>query len=135
ELSPTSFRPLPSKRVPGGTQVILAEGERDSLVVFTQDPLVVKTITTGVASCRLRGAQLARDIAQAELVDVEAIERRLAEVGRAVKATQTLANEARSAVQKSDALVAKNEPTPAYYEARKALQALRDIERAHWVYA
>ena len=44
ELTPTSFRPLRSDRVLGGTRVLLTESERDSLVVFTQDAVVIGSL-------------------------------------------------------------------------------------------
>jgi hypothetical protein len=135
ELSPTSFRPLPSKRVPGGTQVTLSEGERDSLIVFTQDQVVIKSISERLARIRKSAAQLSRAVAKAELQQVDLTERRLAEVGRAVKATQSLHAQAEKSLEECDTLLAKNDLVTAYYRARQALQSLRDIERAHWGFA
>ncbi|MBI3839022.1 MAG: hypothetical protein HY288_13970, partial [Planctomycetia bacterium] len=135
ELSPTSFRPLPSTRVPGGTQVKLSEAERDSLVVFTQDQVVIKAISQRLAKIRQRAAQLSLAVAKAELVQVETTERRLAEVGRAVPATRPLRTKAQTALEEGDALFGKNDLVTSYYRARQALQSLRDIERAHWGFA
>ena len=135
ELSPTSFRPLPSKRVLGGTQVQLTEGEHDSLVVFTQDQVVIKTISQRLGKMRQRAAKLARNVAKAELAQVDTTERRLAEVGRAVPATRPLRAKAETALAECETFLAKDDLVTGYYRARLALQSLRDIERGHWAYA
>ena len=55
ELSLASFRPLTSKRVAGGTQVLLGELERDSLVVFTRDQLVYSGLNAKLEETRAPG--------------------------------------------------------------------------------
>ncbi len=136
EVSPTStLRPLHSKRLAGGTQVVLSELERDSLIVFTQDELVMKTLRDRVAKMHERGAQLMREVAAAELLVVEAAEQRLSEVGRPIPATKKLRATAQNDLLQCNAFLAKkdaNSLNSAYDQARHALQTLRDIERAHF---
>jgi hypothetical protein len=132
ELTPTSLRPLRCDRVLGGTRVLLNESERDSLVVFTQDALVLGNLKSRLAARSVRAAQLAREIAGAELAVVDSAEPRLGGVGHTVPATRG----ARAAVQKdlgqSDAHMAKNDARSAYDSARRALGGLTDIERGYW---
>ncbi len=49
ELTPAGMRPLAHKRVAGGLRVTLGNGEIGSLVVLTQDPLVVSYLTRRTA--------------------------------------------------------------------------------------
>ena len=135
EVSPTAFRPLHSKRLAGGTQVVLTETERDSLIVFTQDALVMQTLRNRIAKGRDRGAQLMRDVAAAELLEVESAEQRLSEVGRPIPATKKLRATAQNDLVQCNAFLArkdKNSLSSAFDQARHALQTLRDIERAHF---
>jgi hypothetical protein len=134
ELSLTSFRPLKSQRVPGGTQVELGEADRDSLVVFTQDQVVIRNLKTRLAAIASRAAQLARDVANAELVLVEGTEHRLAELGKTVPATQPLRIKAQNDLRQCESLL-KTDVVKAYYQARHAQQYLREIQRGHWEHA
>ena len=64
ELSPTNFRPLSSKRIHGGTRVALGNAdekslvaEYDSLVVFTQDDLVIGNLRRVLVKNQQRAAR------------------------------------------------------------------------------
>ena len=140
ELSPTTFRPLTSRRVTGGTKVGLGEAddkslvnEGDSLVVFTEDPRVIATVRNRLAKIHQRAAQLTRDMVAAELAQSEDVERRLTEIGRAIPGTgtQKLRETAVKDLALCDASLKTDLPA-AYYQARRAQQALRIIARAHW---
>lgn len=140
ELSLTSFRPLHSERVRGGTRVMLGESdgnsyvtERDSLVVFTQDETVIRSLRTRLGEIRQRAAQLTREIVNAELVETEVTEKRLTEIGRAIRGTGTRGriDSALKDLAQCDRLLKTDVPA-AYYQARHAQQALRIVQRAHW---
>jgi len=135
ELSPTVLRPLNSKRLAGGTQVVLGDLERDSLIVFTQDALVMQTLRNRIAKTRDRGALLMREIAAAEMSEVEAAEQRLGEVGRPIPGTKKLRETVQVDLAQCGVFLAKkdaNSLNSAYDQARHALQTLRDVERAHF---
>jgi hypothetical protein len=140
ELSLTSFRPLACQRVTGGTKVILGEAdgnsfinEYDSLIVFTQDETVIRSLKTRLGEIRQRAAQLARDVVGAESIQVEVTEQRLRELGRAIPGTGTATRRetALKDLAQCDALL-KSDAQGAYYQARHAQQALRIVQRAHW---
>ncbi len=131
ELSPTNFRPLTPKRIAGGTLVTLRESERESVVVFTQDALVIKAVNERLNRNRQRAVQLTRDLARAELAELDDVQQRLAAVGRTINSAQKSRDAAAAELQKCDEALAQN-PSQAYYLARHAQQTLRDIRRAHW---
>lgn len=135
ELSPTNYRPLTAKRIAGGTLVTLAESERESVVVFTQDALVTKTLNERLARIRKRAAQLTRDLAQADLAELDAAEQRLAAVGRTIPSSQKARASAADELKQCDEALPSGTPSDlskAYYLARHAQQTLRDIRTAHW---
>lgn len=131
ELSPTSLRPLASKRIAGGTRVTLGESERDSVVVFTQDERVLRVLSDRLAQSRARATQLTVDLAHAQLSDTQAGLERLAAAGQAISAVQKPLASAQDALRECETL-RKTELVQAYYRARRAQQVLRDIRRAHW---
>lgn len=137
ELSHTSLRPLTTHRKPGGTIVVLGESQgnslRDSVVVFvqSQDEVVLRAIKDTLNKTRTRAAELARRIAADELAQVEYGEQRLSEVGRTVPATARLRTDAVEHLRQSETLM-KTDVAAAYYQARRAQQDLRDIQRGHW---
>ncbi len=144
ELSPTSFRPLFSRRVTRGTRVALGEGderslvaEYDSLVVFTRDDVVIRSLRTRIAKTQARAAELAREVANRELVDSEVTERRLADMGRTApgEGTARLRDAALKSLGQCEESLKSKQPgnlQTAYYQARYAQQALRILQRLHW---
>ena len=144
ELSPTSFRPLFSRRVNGGTRVALGDAderslvaEYDSLVVFTRDEVVIRSLRERIAKAQSRAAQLAHDVANAELVECEVTERRLVEIGHALtgEGSKRLRNAALKSLGECEASLQSKQPSSlraAYYQARYAQQAFRIIARMHW---
>lgn len=135
ELSPTNFRPLTAKRIAGGTLVTLAESERESVVVFTQDALVTKTLNERLGRIRKRAAQLTRDLAQADLAELDATEQRLAAVGRTIPSSPKARAAAAAELAQCDEALPSGTPSDlskAYYLARHAQQTLRDVRQAHW---
>jgi hypothetical protein len=132
ELSLSSFRPLDSKRVAGGTRVLLGELERDSLVVFTDYPLVIRELNARLNQSRRRAAALVREIAAGDQVAVEVGSQRLAALGHDIPATRPPRIAVQNDLRQYDALLAKGDVAAAYYQARHALANLRLIERMHF---
>jgi hypothetical protein len=132
ELSLVSFRPLDSKRVAGGTRVLLSEMERDSLVVFTQDHQLIQALNARLKRSRQRAAQIVRQLAAEDQISVEVVGRRLAALGHDIVAARPLRITAQEDLREFDALLGKNDLPGAYYRARHALAVLRIIQRAHF---
>jgi hypothetical protein len=132
ELSLVNLRPLSPKRVAGGTRVLLGELERDSLVLFTQDATVIRALGARLNQTRRRAAELAREIAAADQIDLEVATERLSAVGHEIPATRPLRIAVQSDLRQYESLAAKGDPAAAYYQARHALATLRLIERAHF---
>jgi hypothetical protein len=131
ELSLASLRPLRSQRVAGGTQVVLDESTRDSLVVFSEDPYVLRNLKTWLAKNAARAAQTARELATARLAAHDATVARLAQIGRTLPATAEARAKAGSDLQQCDALL-KTDVAKAYDHATHALAIVRQIERVYW---
>ncbi|MEX0678654.1 MAG: hypothetical protein WD063_16360, partial [Pirellulales bacterium] len=131
ELSLARFRPLRADRVAGGTQVVLDEFSRDSLVVFTQDPRVIRNLQTRLDKNRRRAAHVARELAAARLAAHDAIVAQLAQVGHALAAAQDARAQAESDLRQCDAML-NTDVAGAYDLARHALATVRQIERVYW---
>lgn len=131
ELSLVGLRPLRSQRVTGGTEVVLGDYSRDSLVVFTQDPHVYRALKTTLARNARRAAQLARNLAAAQLGRHDVIAGRLAQLGHTVPTEQAARAQAAKELQQCDALL-NVDFAKAYDHARHTLQLVRQIERVHW---
>jgi hypothetical protein len=132
ELSPVSFRPLDSKRVAGGTRVMLGELERDSLVVFTQDYQLRRGIDVRLKQNARRAAELVRMLAKEDQVAAEVVTQRLAALGHELPATRPLRIAAQTDLREFERLLSGNDLPAAYYRARHSLATTRLIQRAHF---
>lgn len=63
ELSPTGIRPLRHRRVNGGTRVTLDQLDSSTMVMMTQDPVLIGELTRRLAEQAERTARLARELA------------------------------------------------------------------------
>ncbi len=131
ELSLTGLRPLRSARRAGGTQVVLADKSRDSLVVFTSDPHVLRNLRQSLDKIHRRALHLTRELVTLQLAEVDAAAGRLGSIGQGID----LAKETRTTVEsdlRQAAALAATDVARAYDEARHALQVLRQLERVYW---
>ncbi|MBN2476803.1 MAG: hypothetical protein JXB62_19495 [Pirellulales bacterium] len=132
ELQPGGLQPLLHKRVTRGLNVTLDEFGLTSHVVFAQDPLVINSLTQRAAEVAPRAARLYRDLAADKLQTVREIDAQLggpaALRGRSAAWMQT----AWKNLQMCDGAQAAREYRAACTHARRTMQALRLIERAHW---
>jgi hypothetical protein len=130
QLSPTALRILRPTRVAGGMAVVLDGDARDSLVVFTHDPLIIRTLRSSVAKVERRAAHLARELAALEHTHVNDV---LARISPAASAKippdtrTTIESDLRLAESLSQTDLARS-----YNAARHALEILRQVQRVAW---
>ena len=131
ELSLAGLRPLRSARRAGGTQVVLGDKSRDSFVVFTRDPYVLRSLKEGLEKYQRRALFLVRELVKLQLAEVEATAAHLGQVGQGINLTQKSREAIDLDLRQSDALAA-SDLSRAYDEARHALQVVRQLERVYW---
>ena len=131
-LIPGALKRLRSERVTGGTRVTLDEFGLTSLVLFTQDALVISRVSQRAAQIRRRAAQLQRDLAVARLQAVEQVLRRWSAgtAGRPQAAGRLAL--AREGIQWADRFLASPDYPNAYQHAQRAMRPLRILEREYW---
>lgn len=130
-MIPGAIEPLRPKRVAGGTRITLDEFGLTSLVLMTEKPIVVATMSRQAERIARRAAQLQRDLAAAKL---QAVEHAHAQLSSHAGGPQSVAwlGEARQRIQSSDASLGAGDYPTAYREAQRAMRPLRLLERAHW---
>ncbi len=131
ELSLAGLRPLQSTRRAGGTQVVLGDKSRDSLVVFTCDPYVIRNLKRTLDDIQRRALFLTREVAVAQLAEVEDTAGRLGQIGQGINLTQQARTAVENDLRQSESL-ASLDISRAYDEARHSLQVLRQVERVYW---
>jgi len=131
ELTPTGLRPLHHKRVTGGVLVTLDEFSLSSLVLLTQDPLVISSLSRQVAAIGRRAAELHRQLAAWKLQLAQQINQRLP--GRVAQRQSTaLLAAARKCLQSCDGALAARDYQAACLDADRAMRPLRILERTSW---
>ncbi len=133
ELSPTGLRILRSTRVAGGMAVVLDGDARDSLVVFTHDPLIVRTLRATIAKVERRAVHLARELASLEHAQVNDVLARIspAASGKIPQETKaTVENDLRQAET-----LAATDLARSYAAARHAMEVIRQVQRVSWDHA
>ncbi len=84
ELNPAGLRPMVHHRVAGGLGLTLTPGQVGTLVVLTQDALVVDYLSRRTAELATRATSLERDLAQRQFQFVESLEQQMTSLGRAL---------------------------------------------------
>jgi hypothetical protein len=132
EISPAGLRRLAHRRVSGGLQITLSEGDRVSPIVITQDPLVMAQLTRQALQLGKRMFELQRAITAGNLSLVAEVDRRLTTLGRSLPQNAKLLETARLRLKESETIAAANDPSLSEERARQGILALRQIERAQW---
>jgi hypothetical protein len=132
EITPGGLRPVRRQRVTGGVRVTLDEMSMASIVLLTQDPLVVNSLGQRLAEGGRRATELQRELSQQTLRTVEAIDGRLTAIRHAQTRSAELLASARSSLQLSDNNLATGDFQGAYANARRAARPLQLLERLHW---
>ena len=132
QLVPGGLRPLRDKRVTGGTLVTLDEFGLTSLVLLTQEPLVVSSLTRRAAEIGPRAAELQRGLALAKLGTVQQVAGRLARGTTPATQVTGWLSAARKGLQTCDGLLAARDYPGTCLEAERAMRPLRLLERTEW---
>lgn len=132
-LIPGELQPLRHKRVTGGTRVVLDEFGLSAMVLLTQEPLIVTSLTRRAAQVGPRAAQLQRQLAAIKFEEVRQVSQRLAGAAPVVD-TQVAGwlGMAERSLQQSQSLLGARQYPAAYLHAERAMRPLRMAERSHW---
>jgi hypothetical protein len=134
QMTPASLRPVATRRVAGGTRLVLETAD-DSLVVITQDPQVIVGLRQRIAHDGPSMLRLLREWIGLQSAAVADTSGRLARFGVDVRAAGKFLAAADSAVRQGDALLAAQRADEAYasYSAgRRFLRQAADEQRRTW---
>ena len=132
ELTPAGLRPVAHKRVAGGISVVLPDGEQGSLIVLTQDPLVISESTRRVAQVGRRAAVLKQELANLHLARVEQLEPQLSNKAHSTPTARSQIEAGRANLKQAEARLAQGGYEDVYLQSRRADQAFYQVERACW---
>lgn len=132
ELTAAGLRPLSRRRVAGGMSVTLRDPAAAAMIVLTQDPLVIDSLTRAAAQQRRTAAELSRRLAGAELAEVETISRRLSGPGAPSGEVRTWLNSAKERMQQADRSVTSEDFPQALRSCRETEHWLGKLRREQW---
>ncbi|HBO45417.1 MAG TPA: hypothetical protein DD670_16090 [Planctomycetaceae bacterium] len=131
EIVPGGLMRHERNRVSGGIEVTLGEFSLCSLVLFAEDPEIVKEVTRQARAVGPRMSRLYRQLASRKMEIVEDVDRRLANrVGQ--WNTSDHLTSARKYLQSSDGAFAAKNDRDACLNADRAMRLLRLVERSNW---
>jgi hypothetical protein len=132
ELNPTGMRPLIHKRVAGGLSVSLGAGQAGSLVVLSQDALIIDYLSRRAAELAPRGAELERDLVQGQLKFAQSLDQRLTSIGHGLPKLRFSLEAAEAALREAEAAAGPQSAQVSFTASRRAGENLQHIERAYW---
>lgn len=128
-LLPGSLEPIRANRVTGGVRVTLEEFGPTSLVVLTQDPLILKRVSQCASESGARMTELQRQLVHQRVELVRAVQRG-AQIP--LDAAADWLRTARVQLQWSDGFDATGVTTEAFLAALRARRPLQLVERETW---
>ena len=127
-LAPGGLQPLEHKRVTGGVRVTIENFALSSLVLLTQDPLAISSLSRRVASITPQAAELHRELAALKLRSVEITQGRMP----ADPTAQQLIQQGKHYLQTCDQALAARDYRAARTQAERASRPLRLVEKEAW---
>jgi hypothetical protein len=131
QLGPGGLRPLRHKRQTGGVRISVDELDLTSMILLTENPLLMTGMTKRVMQASRRWAELERELAAVKLQSVGAVLRQLPARARVANEAELLGSAQKNLAQ-CDVLLGVRDDPGAYVQAIRALRGLRLVERAAW---
>jgi hypothetical protein len=132
ELSPSGMRRLNRARVAGGMHIRLDDYSAGTVVLMTQDPLVIERLSREADRLADTAARVQRDLIIREVAAVEQTLERLAQSGISISDSTTELAAAKAAISGSEVPAAVDAPQRAYRQLRQAAGALSRARRGAW---
>ncbi len=127
-LAPGGLQPLERKRVTRGIQVTIENFALSSLILLTQDPLAISSLSKRIASITPQTAEFHRELAALKLRSVEITQGRLPADPKAGQFIQR----SRHYLQSCDQALSARDFRTARVHAERASRPLRLLEREEW---
>jgi hypothetical protein len=141
-LTPAGLPPARHARVTGGIRVSLDELSATSMLVVTQDAIVMSALLRRTAERGARMVQIQRELVQAEFERTLQVDAQLASQGHAAAQSRQYIATAQREMQKAEQMAsAFNTPgafaagadlATTYEQARRVLRPLQLLQRTHW---
>ena len=131
-LLPGSLEPVNSDRVAGGTRITLREFGPTSLVVLTQDPVVLNYAMDRARSEGPRIVQLERQLADFTFRNVKGVHDQLIREGPFIPQAETWFRLASEELASADRAAAAGDNAAAFRHIHRALRPLLLIRRIDW---
>ena len=126
-LTPIGLRPVRHRRISGGVQIDLDENSADSMILMTEDPLVVSHVNRLVKQTRNRAAILEYQIVRDQLRTLYEV---LGDDGKQQYARAF--DEAEDSLRVCQKLLESGDVTDVYRFARQAAHATADVRMRVW---
>ncbi len=131
-LLPGNMAPLDAERVTGGMRVRLTECGPASLVVLTQDPLVLHHLSQRGSPSAVRAAQLWKEIASDTLRQVRAVYEQTARNGYAPPYAEAWFRMSADSLQAGEAAQARGDAADAIRQYQRAVRPPALLRRLLW---
>ena len=132
ELSPVGLRRLRRQRVTGGVRITAERLDTGSLIVLTQDPLVIDSLSRFARGLAPRGAELRYRWAAAKWERLQWQLPALRRSGLQLPETPKLLAQAQAALLQAQAQLEAHNYEAAWDQAARAASIIRLLQRAHW---
>ncbi len=132
EITPTSLQRLDQRRVTRGVRVTVPDFGVAAMVVFTADPVVLRSLNERIGRVGPRAAKLQQDLAQMKLMRIEQLQQHMDAIHAGHAYGPQYVAIARSALQQSETALRSGQLEKAYRGAETGMRPLRLLERAYW---
>ena len=132
-ISPAGVEHLPDPRVTGGREITFKKFDTTAAVLFTSDQNVIRRLATIASNMTPRAAEVTLRLAKLKRERVAAIHRQLMEIADPVRDAPAILRSADREIAAAEAALSQQDFAGALRAADDALQALRNLQRVHWI--
>jgi hypothetical protein len=132
-ISPAGVEHLPDPRVTGGREITFKKFDTTAAVLFTSDVNVIRRLSSIASNMTPRAAEVTLKLAKLKRERVAPIHRQLMEIADPVYDAPAILKSADQQIAHAEAAWSRQDYIGALRAADDALQALRNLQRVHWI--
>ncbi|MFN0054041.1 MAG: hypothetical protein ACKV0T_17820 [Planctomycetales bacterium] len=132
EISTTRIAKLDTRRVAGGTEILLKKFDQTAAILFTSDPAVIERLQERVNALSEASAQVSLELVRAKYERVVEVEQRIRQFGKRQADSGRILGSTKKHIDSAETALRNQQYHDSRTHSADALQLLRILQHLYW---